>query len=136
MARKKQKMHGADKIARAQREQDAATQKVRWLCDLKDKVMPAHCNVHYEMVEEHCKNMTLSQMKTWNNVSGPMMTSSAKCAEANGTQGTRPMGHWFPMTPDTTLEKNQMTHIRSIVTPLLQVDERPAQTEMGARRCR
>ena len=93
-------MHGVDKIARAQRERDAAMRKVRWLHDLKDKVMPAHCNVHCEMAEEHCENMMTSQMKTWNDASGPMLTSSAKRAEANKTQGTRPMVHWFSMTPD------------------------------------
>ena len=99
------KTHGVDKIARAQRERDAAMQKVRWLCDLKDKVMPAHCNVCYEMAEEHCENMMTSQMKTWNNMSGAMLTSSAKQAEANGTQGTRPTNHWFPMTPGASPEK-------------------------------
>ena len=95
-------MHGVDKIARAQRERDTAIRKVRWLHDLKDKVMPAHCDVHCKMVEEHCKNMTTSQMKTWSNTSGPMLTSSVKCAEATGMQGTRPTNHWFPMTPDTS----------------------------------
>ena len=74
-----EKMHGVDEIARAQRERDTATRKVRWLHDLKDKMMPAHCNVHCKMAEEHCKNMTTSQTKTWNNTSGPMLTSSAKC---------------------------------------------------------
>ena len=130
------KMHGVDEIARAQRERDTATRKVRWLCNLKDKAMPAHQDVCCKMVEEHCKNMMTSQMKTWNNMSGPMLTSSAKCAEANGMQGTRPTNHWFPMTPDTTPEHAQMTHIRSIMTLLSQVDERPVQTEMGTRRCR
>ena len=99
------KMHGVDEITRSQRERDATIRKVRWLCNLKDKAMPAHRDVCYETVEEHCKIMTTSQMTTWNNMSGPMLTSSAKCADTNGTQGTRPTNHWFPMTPDTTPEK-------------------------------
>ena len=54
------KMHGVDKITRAQRERDAAMRKVTWLHDLKDKAMPAHKDVCYETVEEHCENMTTS----------------------------------------------------------------------------
>ena len=99
------KVHEADKIARAQWDRDTAMHKVRWSHDLKDKVMPAHHNVHCKTAEEHCENMTTSHMKTWNNMSGPTLTSNAKCAEANGTQGTRPMDHWFPTNPDMTPEK-------------------------------
>ena len=74
--------------------------RVRWLCDLKEKVMPAHRDACCNAVEEHCKNMTTNQMKTWNNVSGPMLVSSAKHAEANGVQGMRPTNHWFPRIQD------------------------------------
>ena len=56
------KMHGVDAVAKAQKECDRAIRKVRWSCDLKDKVMPSYCDAFYDAVEEHCDNVTTNQL--------------------------------------------------------------------------
>ena len=82
-------------------------QKARWLCDLRDKVVPRHRDMPHSSTEEHCNNMTTNQLMTWNNMSSPMMLSSAAHARRTNTQGTHSVRRWM-MTLRTTPEESAM----------------------------
>ena len=102
------KMHGVDSVAKERKKREAAIRKARWLCDLKNKVMPRHRDMFYASFEEHCDNMSTNQLITWNNTSSQMITSSVQHARRTNTQGTHGTREWMTMlrtTPeDRTLE--------------------------------
>ena len=103
-----EKMHGVDLEAKERKKRETAIRKARWLCDLKDKVMPRHRDIFHSNFGEHCDNMSKNQLTTWNNMSAPMTMSSVQCAKRTNAQGTHGIRRWMTRlrtTPeDRTLE--------------------------------
>ena len=90
-----------DVIAKAQKECNHAVRKVRWSHDLKDEVMPAHCDIFYGNADKHCGDMTTSQLKTWNNVSESVTRANIAHAKKARIQGTPSTQRWVQMLPTT-----------------------------------
>ena len=101
-------MHGADAVAKERKKRETAIRKARWLCDLKDKVMPRHGDIFYSNFEEHCDDMSTNQLIAWNGMSSPMIMSSVQHARRTNTQGTHSIRRWMTMLQtmpeDRTLE--------------------------------
>ena len=103
-----EKMHGVDLEAKERKKRETAIRKARWLCDLKDKVMPRHRDIFYSNFGEHCDNVSTNQLMTWNNASSPMTLSSVQHARRTNTQGMCGTRRWMTMLrtvpEDRTLE--------------------------------